>query len=195
MIDLGHLPNPIPDEQLVYFLRRHPVTLLGIAFGMIVLLIAPFAIVWYFAQFQSAFLADPVMFPLLALGGSAFFLFAWLFLFQNFLDYYLDMWIVTNRRVLSVEQTGLFSRTVSELRMYRIQDVTATVTGALHTLLDYGDVEIETAGEKMRFNFEDVPNPNRVAKTILELSEADRQDHLEEAVEEMAMVDKKGPPT
>lgn len=191
MIDLHHLPNPIPDEQLVYFLRRHPISLLGISVGTILILASPWIGYWYLLTFQPALLNDAIVFPFLALGSSAFLLFTWMFLFQNFLDYYLDMWIVTNRRVLNIEQTGLFSRTVSELRMYRIQNVTATITGVLHTILDYGNVEIETAGEKLRFVFEDVPHPNRVAKTILELAEEDRKDHLDTAVEEFALPDKK----
>ena len=191
MIDLHHLPNPIPDEQLVYFLRRHPISLLGISVGALLILLSPFVGYWYISNFQTALLHDPIAFPLFLLGSSAFLLFTWLFLFQNFLDYYLDMWIVTNRRVLNIEQTGLFSRTVSALRMYRIQNVTATVTGVLHTILDFGNVEIETAGEKLRFVFEDVPHPNRVAKTILELAEEDRKEHLDTAVEEFAMPDKK----
>jgi uncharacterized membrane protein YdbT with pleckstrin-like domain len=191
MIDLHHLPNPIADESLVYSLRRHPITLLTLALGYGVLLIFPFAAWWYLSTYSSATLEDARLVAVIVMGSSAFFLFAWLFLFQNFLDYQLDMWIVTTRRILNIEQTGLFSRTVSELRMYRIQDVTATVSGVLHTVFDYGDVEIQTAGEKVRFVFEEIPHPNAVAKKILELSECDRREHLDEAVEEFALADRK----
>lgn len=190
MFHLDHLPNPIPDEHLVHFLRRHVITLIPLIAGYAVLISAPFITLWYANTYQPAILEGRVLGPAVVLGGSAFFLFAWLFLFQAFMDYYLDIWIVTNRRILSIEQTGLFSRTVSELRLYRIQDVTSTVTGPLHTVFGYGDVEIQTAGEKLHFVFEDIPQPNIIAKSILELSEIDRRGHLDDAVEDFAMADK-----
>jgi len=122
--------------------------------------------------------------PIVVLIGSLFFLFGWLILFQMFMDYYLDVWIVTTRRILSIEQTGLFSRVVSELRLYRVQDVTATVNGLFHTLLNYGELEIQTAGEKTHFVFEEIPHPMNISKSILELAEEDRRKHLDEAMEE-----------
>jgi hypothetical protein len=43
-----------------------------------------------------------------------------------------------------------------------------------------------------RFHFENVPDPNEVAKIILELAEEDRKNHLEETVEEFGMPDGDG---
>ncbi len=180
MLDLGNLPNAIPEEKLVYFLRRHPITLLSVLFGYLLLLAAPFLILAYFRVFQPELLEGVSFQALVVFGGSAFFLFAWLFLFQLFLDYYLDSWIVTTRRILNIEQNGLFGRTVSELRLYRIQDVTAIVNGFVKTMFNFGEVEIQTAGEHERFMFEEIPHPNEVAKTVLELSEMDRNDHIKE---------------
>jgi uncharacterized membrane protein YdbT with pleckstrin-like domain len=190
MFDIKHLPNPIPDEHLVYFLRRHPITLFSLLLSYVVILGIPAFVYWYLRTFQTALLDDPMILTLIVLAGSIVFLFAWLILYQQFLDYYLDLWIVTTKRILSIEQNGLFSRKVSELRLYRIQDVTATVSGVLHTLFDFGDVEIQTAGEKVHFTFEQVPHPNQIAKAILEYSETDRREHIDEAVEEFAMPDK-----
>jgi len=195
MIDAHHLPNEIPGEQVVYFLRRHPITISNLIIGFGAMLVAPFAVFGILYAFMPEVVRDARLFPLIVIGGSIFFLFAWLFLFQAFIDYYLDMWIVTNKRILDIEQTGLFNRRVSELRLYRIQDVTATVNGALHTVFNYGNVEIQTAGEKERFDFEDVPNPNQVAKVVMQLAELDRKEHLDEAVEEFGVPDKMPKPT
>lgn len=190
MFDLHNLPNPVPDEELVFFLRRHPITLLSLLLGYAIVIIMPFAIWSYLLRFQPQLLDSSVSRTIILLGMSAFFLFAWLFLFQAFLDYYLDTWIVTTRRILNIEQTGLFGRTVSELRLYRIQDVTATVNGIAATFFNYGNVEIQTAAEHTHFLFEQVGKPNQIAKVILELSEKDRQDHLDVTVEELGMLDK-----
>lgn len=189
MFDLKQLPNPIPDEHIVFFLRRHPITMISLIAGYLFLMGAPFAVILYVQTMQPLWLESQTTVLLFVLGGSLFFLFAWLFLFQAFMDFYLDIWIVTNRRILNIEQTGLFSRTISELRLYRIQDVTSTINGFLHTMFNFGNVEIQSAGEKTRFCFEEIRDPNHVSKTILELAETDRREHLDEAVEEFAMPD------
>ena len=184
MFDLKHLPNPVHGEEIVHFLRRHPINLLSVLLGYVLLFFTPtfgFLYVWTYAP---SVLSDPVIMLIVVLIGSLFFLFGWLILFQMFMDYYLDVWIVTTRRILSIEQTGLFSRVVSELRLYRVQDVTATVNGLFHTLLNYGELEIQTAGEKTHFVFEEIPHPMNISKSILELAEEDRRKHLDEAMEE-----------
>jgi uncharacterized membrane protein YdbT with pleckstrin-like domain len=184
MFRLSELPNALPDEELVFLLRRHQITNLWLYFSGTQVLALPFISYWYINTFQPLLWDSQPLMTILVLLGSIFFLFAWLFIFQAFLDFYLDMWIVTNRRILNIEQKGMFSRTISEVRLYRIQDVTATVSGLFHTIFDFGDIEIQTAGEHERFLFEDLPRPNVVTKKILELSEVDRRSELGEAVEE-----------
>jgi uncharacterized membrane protein YdbT with pleckstrin-like domain len=196
MIDLHRLPNPVQDEKVIHVLRRHPITLFTWFLGVLFTLAGPF-IVWALISYGAPTIwENQGLTALVVMGGSAFFLFAWLFLFQNFMDYYLDIWIVTTKRVLNIEQTGLFARTVSELRLYRIQDVTSTVNGFIHTILDFGDMEIQTAGEKTRFVFEQIPHPTRVSRSVLEYAELDRKEHLDEAVERFGMPDQPNtPPT
>lgn len=187
MFDLNHLPNAVPGEKIVHFLRRHPITLLPVAFGYLLVILIPIVGFIYLYSNEPALVHDPVIFPIIVLLSSITFLYAWLILFQMFMDYYLDVWIVTTKRILNVEHTGLFNRVVSELRLYRIQDVTAQINGFLHTILNYGFLEIQTAGEKTRFVFEEIPNPMSVSKSILELSEVDRKEHLDESIEELGV--------
>ncbi|HVM90940.1 MAG TPA: PH domain-containing protein [Verrucomicrobiae bacterium] len=189
MISLNRLPNAVADEQVVHVLRSHPITLWWLFGGIAFVVLAPLAVWTVLPSVAPELLADQPSQALIMLGGSIFCLFIWLFLFQSFLDYLLDIWIVTNKRILNIEQTGLFSRTVSELRLYRIQDVTSHVNGFIATVFDYGNVEIQTAGEKEHFVFENIPHPTRISKTILDLSELDRKQHLDEAVEEFGMPD------
>src|SRR5512147_723006 len=125
MLYLDHLPGTLPGEKTLALLRRHWVTMLSliVSLGLVVLL--PFIAIFGLQLMNPEFFSDPVRLTLFVLGGSIFFLFALLFLYQNYIDYYLDMWIVTDHRILDMEQHGLFARTVSELRLDRIQDVTA----------------------------------------------------------------------
>jgi len=93
-------------------------------------------------------------------------------------DYYLDVWIITDRRVVNIEQKGLFLRHISELRYHKIQDVTTEVTGLIPTLLDYGDVYIQTAGTQPRFLFHNIPKPNIIKDKLISLQKHTRKKDL-----------------
>lgn len=177
MIDLSNIPGSRPDEKTVFFLRRHWFSMIPVIIGFLVVLILPFA-VYYIVNAQiPTFFSGPGKLDLYILGASMFFLYAWLFLFQNFIDWYLDIWIVTNYRIINIEQHGLFGRTMSELMLYNVQDVTSEIKGFIHTIFDYGVIHIQTAGETKRFEFEDIEHPNHVAKRVLELAHVRRIEH------------------
>ncbi len=184
MIDIRHLPNCKADERLVYFLRRHLITLSGVFMGYVAFFLVPVIGFLVLNTARPDIVSDPALFPLIIGVGSIVLLFMWLFLFQLFLDYYLDIWVVTNHRIVNITQSGLFHRKVAELRLYRIQDASASIGGFLHTLLNFGTVEIQTAGEQSHFVFHDIPDPQEVTKTILQLVEQDRAQNMEAAFDD-----------
>lgn len=100
---------------------------------------------------------------------SFLFMIFWLILFIIWVDYYLDVWIVTDQRIVNIEQLGLFRRRVSEMEHSRIQDVTSKVRGVFPTLFKYGYVYIQTAGTTERFVFKQVPRPVEIRNIIMQL--------------------------
>jgi len=90
-----------------------------------------------------------------------------LVLFVHWLDETLDIVIVTNQRVISIEQVNLFQNTASETNLTMIQDVKARKQGILGGLLHFGSLEIQTAAEKIEFRIQDVGKPFTKAKAIL----------------------------
>jgi uncharacterized membrane protein YdbT with pleckstrin-like domain len=109
------------------------------------------------------------------LVASAYCFSIWLFFFTQLVNYYLDVSLITDRRIIDVHQEGLFRRSVSELEMARIQDVTSEVNGIGGTILDYGKVTVQSAGEQEHFIFDKVPHPHKVRELILELAHKDRE--------------------
>jgi uncharacterized membrane protein YdbT with pleckstrin-like domain len=81
----------------------------------------------------------------------------------------LDVWIVTGSRIVNIEQVALFSRNISELKHNKIQDVTSEVKGIIPTLFNYGDVYIQTAGNKQRFVFKQISDPTNTRNIIMQL--------------------------
>lgn len=89
------------------------------------------------------------------------------FLLVAWIEYRLDVWIVTTERIIDVEQRSLFSREVSEFLLSRVQDVTVEVPNFIATLLRYGNIVVQTAGEK-HFTIREIPHLDHAKEIILE---------------------------
>lgn len=177
MMHLDHLPNQKKDEKVLRFVRRHWIAVFKIVLAFVLLAGIPIGIGLHYWEVIYPWLAKPVFGPLITMMIGTYFLFVWLFAFIEFTDYYLDTWIVTNKRILDIEQRGLFNRTSSELHLTEVQDCTAETKGILQTVLDYGHVHVQTAGEQNRFKFKLVPRPERLKQFILEVAERHKREH------------------
>ena len=139
-----YLVNLEPDEHIVHEIRRHMFVFYNRIFVIFILFIAPIfvsrVVVSYLNELTGRGLSIFVFFYLV------WFLVLWLFFFFRWTDYYLDVWVLTNKRIFDVEQKGFFSRSMSVFRLERIEDITINVDGLLATFLKYGDIHIHTAG-------------------------------------------------
>lgn len=109
---------------------------------------------------------------------TTFALFLWIYIFIIWLDYYFDTWIITSERVINIEQKGLFLRQVSELKYSKVQDVTTNVSGFFATLLNFGDVHVQTAAEEERFRFRQIPDPYEIKSLIMNLQKKQERKNL-----------------
>lgn len=78
---------------------------------------------------------------------------------------------ITDEHIVDMDQLGLFQRTISTLRLSRVQDISVRVKGPIQTLMQYGTITIQTAGEKELFHFDYVPQPYRVKSEIVTIYE------------------------
>lgn len=166
-----HFPGQHEGERVILVLRRHPFVFFLTVVYFALLTLVPIVI-------RLLVPADVTPAPggifhgLLILAVSAYYLSLWLFFLFAWVDYYLDLWIVTDERIVNIEQAGLFNRTIAEQRIIRVQDATSEVKGLLPTFLNYGHVFVQTAGERARFVFEQVPYPDLVKKVVIKAHEA-----------------------
>lgn len=170
-----HFSGQKEGENVILVIRRHWFDVLQSFFPVFALLILLITSYFYLPLFmpvlQQAVYANIFMFLENLFAMAIFILF-----FLIWIDYYFDVWIITNRRVVDVEQKGLFSREVSELELEKIQDVTTEVLGVIPTFLNYGNVYIQTAGEKERFVFNNAPNPYRIKDIIMNLQKQEEKE-------------------
>ncbi len=97
--------------------------------------------------------------------------FIWMSLFGVWTNYYLDVWTVTNKRLITVDQRGLFHRDTGSFRLERLQDVNVNVRGILATFLKFGDLEAETASGDKNFVARGIPDPQDLKALILKASD------------------------
>lgn len=166
-----------PNEELIARTHKHWFLFAAQCVVYAILAIAPLVAVQYFPWTDS--------FPgsHAALGTflwSVWLLVLWVGLFISWTNYYLDVLIITTKRLIYVNQIGLFSRRVSISRLDRIQDATGEVFGIIPTLLDFGEVTIQTAAEEQTFVVRDIPRPAHVKALILQAQEAAKKAEVPE---------------
>ena len=171
MINKEQVPNKKQNEKVVMNLWPHPFMFFKIFLVYILLFAIPVAVYFFITWTYPAVFESQFLLPILTLICFAYYLVVLLLAFYIWMDNYLDVWTITTHRIVSREQKGLFNRTVSELELYRVQDVSVEQKGFLPTMLNYGDLYVQTAGATERFVFKNVGNPIKISRLIQRLDE------------------------
>lgn len=173
-----HFKDVGSNETIVKVLHRNWFYLLQQYFAVFVISGAFFGGISY----------GPLFFPqmfkgqngtITAFAENFFMLAIWIYSFLIWVDYYFDIWIITSERIINIEQKGMFTRSVSELRFSKIQDITTEVVGFIPTIINYGDVKVQTAGEESEFLFRTVSDPYHVKNIIMELQKKSEKNKVE----------------
>lgn len=91
---------------------------------------------------------------------------------RNFMDYYLDAWLITNKGVIDLEWHGWFHRSSSRILYSDINGVEYEIKGIFGTLIGYGTMALEKISTGDAITMPYVKKPRRVETAILEAMEA-----------------------
>lgn len=114
-----------------------------------------------------------LLFPLFSMGkwGVAGFIvliiIAIVFAFYRLVDWYFNCGIITNMRVIDIDQKGILSRTVSEVPYYKIDDVSYNIKGFRQTMFRYGNVVAAIKGYRSSVTLRNVAKPAMIQELIL----------------------------
>lgn len=153
------------NEKIMLVIRKHwfvMARLLVVFFILILIPPAALTLLPLAAEYLDAGVTEPIVNFFLSL----YMMILLVFLFLFWMDYYLDMWIITTGRIIAVEQKGLFNREVAEIPLQHVQDVTVEVWGFVETFLKFGRIRIQTAGER-EFTIEFVPHLYEAKEVIM----------------------------
>lgn len=159
-----------PGEHVVLEARKHWFFFLVEFLPYAIVAIVPFAIPKLLliapplAKYAAAFNYNSA-FGRAALG--VWLLMTWTTAWSNFTRHFLNVWVLTNQRIVDIKQHGYFNREVSSLFLSRVQDVTTNVKGILPSLLSIGDITVQSAGEVDEFHMYAIPRPEQMRDIIL----------------------------
>lgn len=156
-----------PDEHILIQVRKHwfilAIQILGLVGAALMPLVLYLFIMNASIPGMKVFAFDP---QILLTLYTAWLLIVWMSLFNVWNNYYLDVWTITNKRLIAVDQVGFFDRTDASFKLDRMQDAEISVQGFIATLLDFGSLEIQTAGEDANFKVYGLPNPGYLKALI-----------------------------
>ena len=161
------------SERIVRVVRKHWFVLLGDVFILVFCIAVPVIALFVFRliPFESfiGFAGNEIY-------AGGFFFFAWMLVvwimgWNMWTDYYLDVLIVTDKRIFDIDQQGLFKRESSSFRIDKIQNVTVDQKGIIQTLLDFGTIRLETAGDREDFIASHIAKPYEIKKFINEMQD------------------------
>lgn len=161
-------PDKEDNEKVYLAVRRHYFVLVKQSIIFLFFFIFP-AITGGILYYFEISLTEYFFYPIMILILSLYYLFVTLFAMIKWIEYYYDVWIVTDRRLIDIEQKSLFNHITSELRLDKIQDVTFEIKGFLASLFHYGNIYVQTAGSVQRFSLEQVPKSQQIKGLIIEL--------------------------
>ena len=156
------------DETIILLLRAHLITNVPWIVAAILMLLAP---VFFFPLLFMTNVLPPLPAGFKFVSIIFWYLGTTTYALLNFLNWYFNAGIITDRRVVDIDWNSLTHREVTIAMLSKIQDVTPSLVGVLGGIFDYGHVHIQTAGTLPNIEFLSIPHPQSVANKIQELTQ------------------------
>ncbi len=90
---------------------------------------------------------------------------------RNFMDYFLDAWLITNKGIVDLEWHGWFHRKSARLLYSDLQGVSYEINGIFGMIFRYGHMDLEKVSTGTTIGMDFVSQPRRVEATILKCME------------------------
>ncbi len=157
------------EETVILFLRQHLIVLLWPFLLLVLLILTPVVLLPLLFQFVTLPFTIPVNY--IVVGMAFWYVMTFGFGLMNFLRWFFNIYIVTDKRIVDIDFLHLLYKEFSEARLERIQDISYRSGGIFAAFFDYGDVDVQTAAEVPNIEFVAVPEPAQVVETISNLLE------------------------
>ncbi len=153
-----------PHEEVLLIVRRHPFVLLKPFIISALFVLLPFAILIFFPV-GYVLSISVIMCLILAIVVS----------FTAWHQWRSTLLLLTNERVVFLEQKSILKREFVECGLGTIQQVSHTVQGLLGTTMGYGTITIATGGISGIIKIPDIPDPYEIQQEIQRAASGDTE--------------------
>lgn len=160
------------EEVIVLFMRQHPIVNLPWVMLTIFLLVLP-PLFEYFPPYAML----PAGYQWVV--TLTFYLFVAGFALSRLMNWFYNIYIVTDERIVDVDFINLFYRVISTAKIEEIQDLSVIQSGVWETFFNYGRIELQTAAEVTQFEFNRLPRPDKIGKIINQMIDQEEQEKIE----------------
>ncbi|MBI2638233.1 PH domain-containing protein [Candidatus Peregrinibacteria bacterium] len=154
------------NEVVHSFCRKHWIVLVPYFIGAIFFIGLPLVFLLFVPRDTILSLVSPLTYRIIA--GLIFIGMTYYFhrLFLRFFNYYLQVLIITNFRVVQLDQTLFFNRNRDSIDIPEIQDMVIQQSGIFKTILNYGELTITLSSAHASKSLTCVPNPEYFFRKI-----------------------------
>jgi len=175
-----NFPGQREGEEVLAVIRKHTIVFIKIIVVFTLIIIVPLALFLMF-WFKFYPIADHYQGGIIVeIFISLIFLYGLLFTCLRWINEEFDVFILTNERLIDITQISFFQRTVTSTPLDHITDTTGIINGFIPTILQYGDLTVQTAGSKAADIFIDhIHDPEAVGRLILDWAHKKRTTVIE----------------
>jgi hypothetical protein len=148
-------------ENIYLLLRSHPFTQISWIVSSVFFFILLFVLNFFM---QSFFNLGQIF-----IINLFFIIFILSYIWFNVLNWYFNVGIVTDKRIIDVDFYAILYKEITNARLNKIEDITVKSGGYFESLFDYGSIFIQTAGTEANVEFIDVPYPSDGVQIINKL--------------------------
>jgi len=155
-----------PNERLVKMIRQHKIKIVAPLILSFLIYFLAFFFLFYFISLGKM---GMIFFSTLLFIGA-------LYAFYKFYFWYFNVLILTNKRVIDIDQKKFFERVISDVAYRQIKDVIVRVKGLFQILTHSGTLYLILENKGDNFEIRYVANPEKIKDLILKLRDDDKED-------------------
>ena len=153
-----NIDNLRPGEEVIMVVKRHWIIYLILILVFLSWIL--FTILSYVLFWAST---------LNHLINIVFWMFFSVLLYIKWLDHELDMYAITNNRIIWIDQISFLNRTVTECNLWQVQEVNSKTKWIFANMLNYWTLTILTAWNATNMIMDFAPNSMQEARKILNI--------------------------
>ena len=150
------LQNMRPWEEVLMVVKRHWIVYIMLFIYFFSGVIVTFMIFFFFWLNTWWYMLNIILWLILSI-----------ILYIEWLNHELDMYVVTNNRVIGLEQIAFLNRAVTECNLWQIQEVNSKAKWLFANIFNYWTLSIQTAWSKTTLRMDFCPDVMQTSRKIL----------------------------